>query len=174
MPPGKKRPKVILMPMDFGTNETRRAYKQAGLIYSYLKGDFLMAEGITFDEFKNIANAIQAQQTFLQLAKENSDANIAKMWGINEYQVKTIRVGLGINKDRTGKIIDVGEIIKWNNTKSKKKKQKNIINEKSGFNITLDGIYPGENLSDRLKSIQSILESVPTNNFRIQINVEEV
>lgn len=180
---GKKRPRKILSPMDFGDAATRRKYCRSGLVITYRKGEIPTEANISFEEFMKIEDKTEAQNVLKQLVANNSDSRLAEHWGIPLHRVKTLRNDLGLIKDRKGDLIEIREPEKWGATKRTRKRTKKPAetqeNEKllsivpdNEFQVMLTGVFSVDELGDRLEALRAMLPSV-SGKFFTEIRLRE-
>jgi len=183
---GKKRPRKILSPMDFGDAATRRKYRRSGLVITYMKGEIPTEANITFDEFLRIEDKTEAQTVMRQLVAANSDARLAEHWGVPIHRIKTLRSDLGLIKDRSGELIEIKEPEKWGKTRRprksvipfdkeaakaiEKEEQKVVLSNQ--FQVVLRGTFSVDELSSRLEALRAMLPAV-SGNFSVDIQLSE-
>jgi hypothetical protein len=183
---GKKRPRKILSPMDFGDAATRRKYRRSGLVITYMKGEIPTEASITFDEFLKIEDKVEAQTVMRQLVADNSDARLAEHWGVPLHRIKTLRSDLGLIKDRTGELIEIKEPEKWGKTRRPRKtvvpmdrevkapilqEEQQAVNNNQ-FQVVLRGTFSVDELSSRLEALRAMLPAV-SGNFSVDIQLKE-
>jgi hypothetical protein len=183
---GKKRPRKILSPMDFGDAATRRKYRRSGLVITYMKGEIPTEASITFDEFLKIEDKVEAQTVMRQLVADNSDARLAEHWGVPLHRIKTLRSDLGLIKDRTGELIEIKEPEKWGKTRRPRKtvvpmdreakaaiqqEEQQAVNSNQ-FQVVLRGTFSVDELSSRLEALCAMLPAV-SGNFSVDIQLKE-
>ncbi len=191
VPVGKKRPRKILSPMDFGDAATRRKYRQPGLVITYMKGEIPTEANITFDEFLRIEDKLEAQAVLRQLVSNNSDARLAEHWGVPMHRIKALRSDLGLVKDRNGELIEIREPEKWGKLRRPRKKTTAkvvpmetdmamaVTQEAQGedmageFQVFLRGVYSVDELSARLEALRAMLPAV-SGSFRVEIQLKEI
>ena len=188
---GKKRPRKILSPMDFGDAATRRKYRRSGLVITYMKGEIPTETNISFDEFLRIEDKVDAQGVLKQLISNNSDARLAEHWGVPVHRIQTLRSNLGLIKDRKGKLIEIKEPEKWGKTRRPRKKNASkvapmdleiltdigqeaevefAVNE---FQVVLRGTFSVDDLSARLEALRVMLP-VASGSFQVDIQLREI
>lgn len=186
---GKKRPRKILSPMDFGDAATRRKYRQSGLVITYMKGEIPTEANITFDEFLRIEDKQEAQVVLRQLVSSNSDARLAEHWGVPMHRIKTLRSDLGLVKDRNGELIEIKEPEKWGKARRPRKKTSSKVVAMEAlpaleleqgeslaageFLVVLRGVYSVDELSARLEALRAMLPAV-SGSFRVEIQLKEI
>lgn len=180
---GKKRPRKILSPMDFGDAATRRKYCRSGLVITYRKGEIPTEANISFEEFMKIEDKLEAQKVLRQLVAHNSDSRLAEHWGIPLHRVKTLRTDLGLIKDRKGELIEIREPERWGTARRTRKRTKKSgeAQEKekmlsvvpdNEFQVMLTGVFSVAELGDRLEALRAMLPSV-AGKFYAEIRLRE-
>ncbi len=182
---GKKRPRKILSPMDFGDAATRRKYRRSGLVITYMKGEIPTEANITFDEFLRIEDKMEAQTVLKQLVTNNSDTRLAEHWGVPLHRIKTLRSDLGLVKDRSGELIEIREPEKWGKTRrprksvvsidrkaEKESQQEEPPTSANQFQVVLRGVFSVDELSSRLEALRAMLPAV-SGNFLVEIHLSE-
>lgn len=136
---------------------------------------------LTFDEFLKIENPQEAQQKFIEIVKELSDAKLAEHWSLPEYKIKTIRQSLGVQKNRKGEITETLKEIIWNPDNYKQPpRSKNMQQPKVNKNIKyiyetkLFATLTGQQLFDRLDALKNMPVVSPDNLFEIEITIREI
>ena len=176
---GKKRPRKILSPMDFGDAATRRKYRRSGLVITYKKGEIPTEANLSFEDFLKIEDINEAQTVLRQLVTDNSDNRLAEHWGVPLHRIKTLRSNLGLIKDRSGELIEIKEPEKWGTLRRTRRKTtardqlaEVFIEGDNEFRVVLKGTFSTENLGDRLDALRNMLPTVASN-FYVEIQLME-
>ncbi len=138
---GKKKPRVVRTPYDF-IKGSKAKQEYTGVnpkdikIY-YLECDEMennkiendinsnndsnKQEVIALEDFLNIEDPKEAQLVLVKLVDNNySDVEVAKIWDIPFNKFKTIRINLGVVKNRKSAVVEIKESLKWDLQDNKK------------------------------------------------------
>jgi len=130
----------------------------------YTKASELKMGIITFDEFKQLSNEEKAK-VLPSLLREYPRPQLRKMWGTNHaamsYYCKKFIDGKE-EKEQTN------DGTKW--LGGKREVGKSLENTK--FTVAIKGEFPGNDLAERLKVLELILEK--GNEFKVEIFIKEL
>ena len=192
---GKKRPRKIYMPGDLGDAATRRNYRKSGpvIIYKQMEASSEMGETISLSEILQMPDT-KAREVMLELSSM-SDQKLADQWNVQTSFVRKVRRILGIQKDHSGEVVATTEILsdKWPPTYRPRKrtvelqKTMRVIDEEGvstdtlsipqknrGFNFSLEGVFPADEVEKRLESLAVMAACSCSNKLSIKINIEEI
>jgi hypothetical protein len=189
--PGKKRPRVIQMPMDFGDRKTRRNYSKPGEIHVYridklplthpIRSEFM---DYSFADLMHIEKDV-ATKWLLKECNGVSDSKMGKRFGISAYKMRQIRGYFGVEKDQFGYTLIDGKrfddsivITKPRSSAGRPpsiplhvQDQKTLEEAVPAFKIEIHGNYKAEDLLKRIEGIQLFLDSQPDSKFEFQLIV---
>jgi hypothetical protein len=192
---GKKKPKKIYMPGDFGDSKTRRNYRKSGpvVIYKYMEAFNKMGETIALSDFLQLPYT-RAKDVMMELSSL-SDQMLADEWEVQTSFVRKIRRILGIQKDHSGEVVATTDIIseKWPPTYRPRKKrtvevqetmriteeemessQHEDSSESRGFNFSLEGVFSAGEIEKRLESLAVMTACARNSKYSIKIKLKEL
>lgn len=191
---GKKKPKKIYMPGDFGDSKTRRNYRKSGpvVIYKYMEAFNKMGKTIALSDFLQLPDT-RAKDVMMELSSI-SDQMLADEWKVQTSFVRKIRRILGIQKDHSGEVVATTDIIseKWPPTYRPRKRtvevqetmkiteedmessQKEDSSESRGFSFSLEGIFSAGEIEKRLESLAVMTACARSSKYSIKIYLKEL